>query len=52
MGFDEEAAADRRRHFLQQAIRLAMAFGLLFAVVWTAFWWSGSAIQFGASRVA
>jgi hypothetical protein len=50
--FDEEEAADLRRHFGRQAIRLALAFGLLFAVVWAAFWWSGSAIRFGASRVA
>lgn len=40
-----------RRHFLRQAIRLALALGLLFAVVWVAFWWSGSAIRFGASQV-
>jgi hypothetical protein len=50
--FEEEEAADLRRHFLRQAIRLTLAFGLLFALVFFAFWWSGSAIRFGASRVA
>jgi hypothetical protein len=52
VSFDEEEAADLRRHFLGQAIRLLVAFGLLFAAVYFAFWWSGSAIRFGASRVA
>lgn len=50
--FEEEESADLRRHFLRQAIRLTLAFGFLFAVVWFAFWWSGSAVRFGASRVA
>jgi hypothetical protein len=50
--FDQEQAADLRGHFLRQAIRLTLAFGLLFGLVFFAFWWSGSAIRFGASRVA
>lgn len=33
-------------------IRWSLAFFLLFAGVFFAFWWSGSAIRFGASRVA
>jgi hypothetical protein len=52
LSFDEEESADLRRHFLREAIRLALVFGLLFAVVFFAFWWSGSALRFGASRVA
>ena len=33
-------------------LRLSLTFFLLFAGVFFAFWWSGSAIRFGASRVA
>lgn len=50
--FDEEESADLRRYFVRQTIRLAVVFGLLFGVVFFAFWWSGSAIRFSASRVA
>jgi hypothetical protein len=49
--FEEEEAANLRRHFLRQALRRALTFGTLFAVVFFAFWWSGAAIRFGASRV-
>jgi hypothetical protein len=52
VSFEQEDAADLRRHFLRQLIRLSLAFALLFGVVFFAFWWSGSAIRFGASRVA
>jgi len=37
--------------FSRQALRRALTFGTLFAVVYFAFWWSGAAIRFGASRV-
>ena len=47
--FEEEEAANFRRHLLRQALRWALLFGALFAMV---FWWSGAAIRFGASRVA
>jgi len=50
--FEEEEAANLRRHLLRQALRWALTFGALFAVVFFAFWWSGAAIRFGASRVA
>jgi hypothetical protein len=50
--FDEEESANLRRHFLRQALRWALAFGALFAAVFLAFWWSGAAVRFGASRVA
>ena len=33
-------------------LRYGIAFGLLFAAVFFCFWWSGSAIRFGAARVA
>jgi hypothetical protein len=46
---EEEAAA--RRLIPGQIVRLSLAFGLLFAAVFFAFWWSGRAIQFGAARV-
>jgi hypothetical protein len=50
--FEEEEAANFRRHLLRQALRWALLFGALFAMVFFAFWWSGAAIRFGASRVA
>ena len=50
--FEEEESANLRRHFLRQVLRGTLAFGTLFAVVFFAFWWSGAAIRFGASRVA
>jgi len=49
--FSDEEAADLRRQYMRQAIRLALAFLVLFGGVFLAFWWSGSAIRFGASRV-
>ena len=50
--FDEEESADRRRQYVRYALRLAVAFVLLFAAVYLAFRWSGDAVRFGASRVA
>lgn len=50
--FDEEESADLRRHFVRQATRLTLAFALLFGAVFFTFWWSGSAVRFGAARVA
>jgi len=49
--FDEEAAEDRR-YFPTEVVRWILAFLGLFAGVFFCFWWSGKAIQFGASRVA
>jgi hypothetical protein len=51
-GFLAEEEADARRLIPGQLLRLGLAFGLLFAVVFFFFWWSGMAIQFGAARVA
>jgi hypothetical protein len=50
--FDEEDSADTRRQFVRLAIRLTLAFVLLFFFVFMAFTWSGAAVRFGASRVA
>lgn len=50
--FGEEESTDLRRQFLRHAIRLTLAFVLLFFFVFLAFTWSGAAVRFGASRVA
>ena len=49
--FLAEETADERREFRRHAIKWTLAFLLLFAGVFFAFWWSGSAVRFGASRV-
>jgi len=49
--FDEEAG-DERRQLPGQLIRWGLAFTGLFAGVFFCFWWSGSAIRFGAARVS
>ena len=41
-----------RSLFLRTAVRMTAAFALLFGGVFFAFWWSGSAIRFGAARAA
>ena len=41
-----------RELFARTALRLTAAFALLFGGVFFAFWWSGSAIRFGAARAA
>jgi hypothetical protein len=50
--FDEEESADRQRQYVRYALRLAVAFAVLFTGVSLAFRWSGHAVRFGASRVA
>ena len=50
--FDEEETADLRRQYARHALRLAVAFAVVFAFVYLAFRWSGAAVRFGASRVA
>src|SRR3954453_9540669 len=47
-----EEAADLRNLYARTAVRVTLAFGLLFAGVFFAFWWSGAAIRFGAARAA
>ncbi len=51
-GFLAEEEAEARRLLPGQILRWTVAFGLLFTFVFFFFWWSGSAIQFGAARVA
>lgn len=50
--FLSEQDAAERRDARRQLLKLAVAFALLFAAVFFAFWWSGSAVRFGAARVA
>ena len=49
--FEEEEAADLRRQYLRHAIRLVLAFALLFSGVFFALWWSGAAVRFSTERV-
>jgi hypothetical protein len=49
--FWEEESRDDRRLWLSQIPKWALVFAALFAFVFFAFWWAGSAIHFGASRV-
>src|SRR5690349_4626328 len=48
----EEDETSLRGLFIRSALRLATVFALLFGLVFFAFWWSGSAIRFGADRAA
>jgi hypothetical protein len=49
--FWTEQAAEDRKDLGRQVIRWLLAFVLLFGGVFYAFWWSGAAVDFGASRV-
>ena len=49
---ESEEANDTRELFARTALRMAAVFALLFGGVFFAFWWSGSAIRFGAARAA
>lgn len=49
--FLSEQSSAERSEARRQLLRLAVAFALLFAAVFFAFWWSGSAVRFGAARV-
>jgi ferric-dicitrate binding protein FerR (iron transport regulator) len=49
---ESEEACDTREFFARTALRMAAVFALLFGGVFFAFWWSGSAIRFGAARAA
>jgi hypothetical protein len=49
---ESEEAEELRALFMRTALRMAAAFALLFGGVFFAFWWSGSAIRFGAARAA
>src|SRR5437868_4366529 len=49
---ESEEAVEMRALFTRTALRMTAAFALLFGGVFFAFWWSGSAIRFGAARTA
>src|SRR5260370_7822178 len=49
--FWEEQSADDQRDLRRQIVRWSILFALLIAGVVFAFWWSGSAVHFSASRV-
>ena len=49
---ESEEGREQREIFLRTALRLTAAFALLFGGVFFVFWWSGSAIRFGAARAA
>ena len=41
-----------REIFIRSSLRVAVAFALIFGFVFFAFWWSGSAVRFGAGRAS
>jgi hypothetical protein len=49
--FWQEERRDERELIRRQLVRWAAIFAMLFAGVFFAFWWAGSAVQFGAARV-
>ncbi|MEO7653566.1 MAG: hypothetical protein ABIZ80_24165 [Bryobacteraceae bacterium] len=50
--FWKEQQAEDRFDMRKQLLRWGLTFAILFGGVALAFWWSGSAIHFGASRVS
>jgi hypothetical protein len=50
--FLEEEIQDERSEARRLFLRTALGFAAVFAFVFLAFWWSGSAIRFGAARVS
>ena len=49
--FLEEVTQDERFEARRLMVRMTVGFAALFGMVFLAFWWSGSAIRFGAARV-
>ena len=58
---DEESFDSDPRHsddpelreiFIRSSLRVAVTFALIFGFVFFAFWWSGSAVRFGAGRAS
>jgi len=49
---EPEADAEMRELYVRTGFRAAAAFALIFGAVFFAFWWSGSAVRFGAARAA
>jgi hypothetical protein len=48
----ESGDPELREIFVRTALRVAAAFAIIFGLVFFAFWWSGAAVGFGASRAA
>ena len=48
----ESGDPELREIFVRTALRVAAAFAIIFGLVFLAFWWSGAAVGFGASRAA
>src|SRR5690349_16505838 len=46
------ADPELREIFVRTGLRVAAAFLLIVGMVYFAFWWSGSAVRFGADRAA
>jgi hypothetical protein len=49
--FWRDEAGEERRLFRKHVVRVSLIFVGLCAAVFFAFWWSGSAVHFGASRI-
>jgi hypothetical protein len=49
---ESEEDADLREVYVRTGLRVAAAFAIIFGAVFFAFWWSGSAMRFGAARAA
>ena len=49
---EPQDAAESGDSWVRPALRLALIFALLFAGVFFAFWWAGSAVRFSAARAA
>ena len=52
MSFYSEEPAEIRRHFVRQAVRVALIFAIIAAAVGFVLWWSGAAVRSGAARAA
>ena len=48
----ESGDPELRDIFVRSGLRVAAAFAIIFGMVFFAFWWSGAAVGFGASRAA
>ena len=49
--FWREESVENRKDWRRQSVKWALGFAVIFAGVFLAFWWSGSALHFGANRM-
>jgi hypothetical protein len=47
---ESEEGVEMRALFVRTGFRMTAAFAVIFGAVFFAFWWSGSAVRFGAAR--